>query len=73
MYLAPYINIAAYKNARGSIRFTKSTDKANSFHVDEIMNDGRAHCSYSISMNFDENAESRLSDLLKKVLLMVAK
>lgn len=73
MYLAPYINIAANKNARGDIRFSKAVDKANIFHVDDIHNDGRAHCTYSIMMNYDDNAESKLLDLLKKVLLMVAK
>ena len=73
MYLAPYLNLAAYKNARGDLRFHKSTDMANTFHVDYIQNDGRAHCTYSISMNYDENAEERLLDMLKKVLLMVAK
>ena len=73
MYLAPYLNLAMYKNARGDIRFSKSTNKPNTIHVDEIHNDGRAHCGYSTSMNFDEDAEGRISDLLKKVLLMVAK
>lgn len=73
MYLAPYLNLAAYKNARGDIRFHKSTDMANTFHVDNIQDDGRAQCSYSTSMNYDENAEERLLDMLKKVLLMVAK
>lgn len=73
MYLAPYLNLAAYKNARGDLRFHKSTDMANTFHVDNILDDGRAHCTYSTSMNFDENAEERLLELVKKVLLMVAK
>lgn len=73
MYLAPYLNLAAYKNARGDLRFHKSTDMANTFHVDNIQDDGRAHCTYSTSMNYDENAEERLSDLLKKMLMMVAK
>lgn len=73
MYLAPYLNLAAYKNARGDLRFHKSTDMANTFHVDYIQNDGRAHCTYSISMNYDEKAEERLLDMLKKVLQMVAK
>lgn len=73
MYLAPYLNLAAYKNARGDMRFHKSTDMANTFHVDNIQEDGRAHCTYSTSMNYDENAEERLLDLLKKVLMMVAK
>ena len=73
MFLAPYINLAAYKNVRGDIRFSKSMDKVNTFHVDDILNDGRAHCGYSISMNYDEQAEGRLTDLLKKVMLMVAK
>ena len=73
MYLAPYLNLAAYKNARGDLRFHKSTDMANTFHVDNIQDDGRAHCTYSTSMNYDENAEGRLLDLLKKVLMMVAK
>jgi len=73
MYLAPYLNLAAYKNARGDLRFHKSTDMANTFHVDDILNDGRAHCSFSTTSGYDENAENRLLDLLKKVLLMVAK
>ena len=73
MHLAPFINLAAYKNIRGDIRFTGSTDKSNTFHVDDILDDGRAHCSYGISLNHDENADQRLTDLLKKVLLMVAK
>lgn len=73
MYLAPYINLAAYNNARGNMRFTKATDRANIFHVDDIQNDGRAHCGFSTSMNFDDNAESKILELLKKVLLMVAK
>lgn len=73
MYLAPYLNLAAYDNARGDMRFHKSTDMANTFHVDNIQDDGRAHCTYSTSMNYDENAEERLLDLLKKVLMMVAK
>lgn len=73
MYLAPYINLAAYKNARGDLRFHKSIDMANTFHVDDILNDGRAHCTYSISMHYDESADERLYDLLKKVLKMVAK
>ena len=73
MYLAPYLNLAAYDNARGDMRFHKSTDMANTFHVDNIQDDGRAYCTYSTSMNYDENAEERLLDLLKKVLMMVAK
>ncbi len=73
MYLAPYLNLAAYKNARGDLRFHKSTDMANTFHVDNIQDDGKAHCTYSTMMNFDENADERLLDMLKKVLLMVAK
>ena len=73
MHLAPFINLAAYKNVRGDIRFTGSTDKSNTFHVDDILDDGRAHCSYSTSLNHDEKADQRLTDLLKKVLLMVAK
>lgn len=73
MYLAPYLNLAAYNNARGNLRFHKSIDMANTFHVDDILNDGRAHCTYSISMHYDENADERLLDLLKKVLMMVAK
>lgn len=73
MYLAPYLNMAAYKNPRGNLRFHKSTDMSNTFHVDDILNDGRAHCSFSITSGYDENAENRLLDLLKKVLLMVAK
>ena len=73
MYLAPYLNLAAYKNARGDLRFHKSTDMANTFHVDNIQDDGKAHCTYSTTMNFDENADERLLDMLKKVLLMVAK
>lgn len=73
MYLAPYLNLAAYKNARGDLRFHKSTDMANTFHVDNIQDDGKAYCTYSTTMNFDENADERLLDMLKKVLLMVAK
>lgn len=73
MYLAPYINLAAYNNVRGNVRFTKAVDKVNVFHVDDIQNDGRALCNFSILMNYDDNAESKLLDLLKKVLLMVAK
>lgn len=73
MYLAPYLNLAAYDNARGDMRFHKSTDMANTFHVDNIQDDGRAHCTYSTSTNYDENAEERQLDLLKKVLMMVAK
>ena len=73
MYLAPYLNLAAYKNARGDLRFHKSTDMANTFHVDNIQDDGKAHCTYSTTMNFDENADERLLDMLKKVLKMVAK
>ena len=73
MYLAPYLNMAAYKNPRGNLRFHKSTDMSNTFHVDDILNDGRAHCSFSTTSGYDENAENRLLDLLKKVLLMVAK
>lgn len=72
-YLAPYLNLAAYNNARGDLRFHKSTDMQNTFHVDDILKDGRAHCSYSTTLNYDENAEKRLLDLLKKVLMMVAK
>ena len=72
MYLAPYLNLAAYKNARGDMRFHKSTDMANTFHVDNILDDGRAHCTYTTSMNYDENAGERLLDLLRKVLMMVA-
>ena len=73
MYLAPYLNLAAFNNARGDLRFHKSTDMQNTFHVDDILNDGRAHCSYSTMVNYDEYAEERLLNLLKKVLLMVAK
>ena len=73
MYLAPYLNLVVYKNARGDLRYSKSTDMANTFHVDDILYDGRAHCTYSTTMNYDVNAEERLLDLLKKVLLMVAK
>lgn len=73
MYLAPYINLAAYSNARGDIRFTKATDRANIFHVDDIQTDGRAHCGFSTSMNYDDNAERKILELLKKVLQMVAK
>lgn len=72
-YLAPYINLAAYKNVRGDVRYTKSTDKANFYHVDDILNDGRAHCTYSTMLNFDERAEGNFLNLLKKVLRMVAK
>lgn len=73
MYLAPYINLVAYNNAIGDMRFTKATDKSNIFHVDNIQNDGRAHCGFSTSMNYEENTEGKVLDLLKKVLLMVAK
>ena len=73
MYLAPYLNMVTYKNARGDIRFHKSTDMANTFHVDDILNDGRAHCNYSTTTGYDENVEERLLDMLKKVLMMVAK
>ena len=73
MYLAPYLNIAAYKNPRGDLRFTKSTDKQNTLHVNDILNDGRAHCDFSMSMNFDENADERLLLILKKVMQMVSK
>ena len=72
-YLAPYINLVTYNNARGDLRFHKSTDMQNTFHVDDILNDGRAHCTYSTTMNYDEGAEVRLLDKLKKVLKMVAK
>ena len=73
MYLAPYLNLAAYNNARGDMRFHKSTEMSNTFHVDNILDDGRAHCTYSTSMNYVENAEERLLEMLKKVLQMVAK
>ena len=46
MYLAPYLNLAAYNNVRGDMRFHKSTDIQNIFRVDYILDDGRAHCSY---------------------------
>lgn len=72
-YLAPYLNLAAYNNARGNLRFHKSIDMANTYYVDDIQNDGRARCAYSISVQYDENADDRLLDLLKKVLLMVSK
>ena len=72
-YLAPYLNLAAYNNARGNLRFHKSIDMTNTYYVDDIQNDGRARCAYSISVQYDENADDRLLDLLKKVLLMVAK
>ncbi len=61
------------KYALGDIRFHKSTDMANTFHVDDILNDGRAHCNYSTTTGYDENVEERLLDMLKKVLMMVAK
>lgn len=73
MYLAPYINLVAYKNALGDFRFSKLTNKPNIFHVDYILNDGKAHCSFSMSLNYDEQAEDRFTSLLKKVLQMVAK
>ena len=73
MYLAPYLNLAAFKNPRGDLRFTKSTEKQNTIHVDDFLSDGRAHCSYSTTMNFDDNVDERLLLILKKVMLMVAK
>lgn len=73
MYLAPYLTLTAYNNARGDLRFHKSTDMQNTFHVDDILNDGRAHCSYTTVLSYDENVDDRLLDMLKKVLLMVAK
>ena len=73
MYLAPYINLAVYKNVRGDVRFSKSMEKANYYHVDDILDDGRAHCTYSTMLNFDEKAEGIILSSLKKVLQMVAK
>ena len=65
MYLAPYINLVVYNNARGDVRFTKATDKTNTFHVDNILHDGSAHCSYSTSLNYDESTDGRILDILK--------
>ena len=72
MYIAPYLNLAKYGNARGDMRFTRSTDQLNTYHVDDIMKDGRAFCNYSTSLNFEESAEKDLLEQLGKVMLMVA-
>lgn len=73
MYLAPYLNLAAYNKVFGDMRFHKSTSMLNFYCVDNILDDGRAKCSYGTVLVYDENAEERLSANLKKVLLMVAK
>lgn len=72
-YLAPYINLSAYKNARGDMRFIKAIDRVNTFHVDDINESGKALCSFSTVLNNDESSEERLLKLLKKVMLMVTK
>ena len=73
MYLAPYLNMAKYGNFRGAMRFTKSTDQTNMFVVDNILNDDRALCSFTTSMNFEDSVEESILESLRKVLKMVAK
>lgn len=73
MYLAPYLNLVAFNNARGEMRFHKSISIQNFFHVDNILDDGRADCRYGTVLVYDENAEERFTANLKKVLQMVAK
>lgn len=73
MYLAPYLNLAAYKNARGGMCFTKSVNMVNTFYVDAILDDGRASCRFVTSLNYDDDVDIRLLDLLRNVLQMVAK
>ena len=73
MYLAPYLNLVKYGNYRGAMRFTKSTEQINTFIVDNILNDGRAVCSFNRILNFEDNVEDSLLESLRRVLKMVAK
>lgn len=73
MFLAPYLNLACYNNPLGDMRFSKSTDTTNTYHVEYIQGDGKAFCTFSTFMNYDENADKALANQLNKVLLLVAK
>lgn len=72
-YLAPYLCLVAYKNVLGNIRYTSATDIPNTFHVNDIEDDGRARCRFVMTLNYDEKAEKRIQDMLNMVLHMVAK
>ena len=73
MYIAPFLNLAKHGNARGDMRFTSSTHQLNTYHVDNIMNDGRAFCNFSTCLNFEDSADKDLLKQLRRVMLMVAK
>ena len=72
-YIAPYLNLAKYGNAKGNMRFTRSTNQTNTYCVDNIHKDGRASCNYFTSINHDESSEKDLLVQLRRILLMVAK
>lgn len=73
LYLAPYLSLIKFKNALGDIRFAKSTDITNTVHVDDITDGGLAFCSYSHSLNYENNAEISVMKLLSKLLKMVSR
>lgn len=73
MYIAPFLNLAKYGNVKGKMRFVSSTNQLNTYHVEDILNDGKAFCNFFISLNFDETAGQDLVEQLKRVLQMVSK
>lgn len=73
LYLAPFLNLAKYKNPLGEVRYACSMDFTNTVSVDYIEDGGRAFCTFIHSMNEDNAAEERLWALLSKVLNMVSK
>ena len=72
-YLSPYLNLVKFNNPIGNLCYTNSRDMANTVSVDYIKEDGRASCTFYISLNTDNNAEQILINLMSKVLDMVAR
>ena len=72
-FLAHYLTLLSHKNPLADFRYAESMNMANYVSVEDIDDEGKANCSFSISYNDDHNAEANLQKQLAKLLKMVAK
>lgn len=73
LYVAPYLTLLNYSNSLADFRYAKATDMPNYISVENIDDEGKAVCSFSISYNDEVNAELNLQKQLEKLLLLVAR
>ena len=73
LYIAHYLTLLQFNNPLADLRYAVSIKMVNYVSVDNIDEEGKAVCSYSISYNDDNNAELKLQKLLDRFVKMVAR